>query len=66
VKGGGTIGMAKVSIQIRIDPDLLDWVDEIASQADRSRSWIINDCLRQAHAQARDRRLLSKANLRNC
>jgi predicted transcriptional regulator len=43
--------MAKTSIQIRIDPDLLDWVDEKAGENDRSRSWIINDCLRQTFQQ---------------
>ncbi|MDR0648364.1 MAG: ribbon-helix-helix domain-containing protein [Synergistaceae bacterium] len=43
--------MAKASIQIRIDQDLLEWVDEKASENDRSRSWMINDYLRQASRQ---------------
>lgn len=40
--------MAKISIQIRIDPDLLDWVDEQGNELDRSRSWIINHLVRLA------------------
>jgi predicted transcriptional regulator len=54
--------MAKVSIQIRIDPDLLDWVDEKAEQTDRSRSWIINDCLRQCFQRDNESRQASTAN----
>ncbi|MDR1509985.1 MAG: ribbon-helix-helix domain-containing protein [Synergistaceae bacterium] len=43
--------MAKATIQIRIDPDLLAWVDEKAGENERSRSWIINDRLRQSFQQ---------------
>ena len=39
--------MAKITIQIRIDPSLLDWVDEKGKKEDRSRSWLINDCVRR-------------------
>jgi hypothetical protein len=31
----------KESIQIRIDPDLLNWIDEEGDLNDRSRSWMI-------------------------
>jgi predicted transcriptional regulator len=48
----GAKAMAKASIQIRIDQDLLEWVDEKAAENDRSRSWIVNDSLRLLREQA--------------
>jgi predicted transcriptional regulator len=57
--------MAKVSIQIRIDPDLLDWVDGEARDNDRSRSWIVNDRLRQAFQQDSGTRRALEANPRS-
>ncbi|WP_352401978.1 CopG family ribbon-helix-helix protein [Synergistes jonesii] len=40
----------KATIQIRIDASLLEWIDRKAAEEDRSRSWIINDCLQKANA----------------
>jgi predicted transcriptional regulator len=57
--------MAKVSIQIRIAPDLLDWIDEKAEQEDRSRSWLINDYLRQASRKDSESRPASAASQRS-
>ena len=42
------IKAAKATIQVRIDADLLDWLDDKARVDDRSRSWLINDFLRKA------------------
>ena len=57
--------MAKMNIQIRIDPDLLNWVDEKAGLEDRSRSWIINDRLRKDFQRDNGSRPTSITNPRN-
>lgn len=38
----------KLSIQIRIEPQVLDAIDLRAEETDRSRSWTINDLLKTA------------------
>lgn len=59
--------MAKASIQIRLDPDLLDWLDEQSRKEERSRSWFVNCLVRKAFlAQDSGEQLLSATNLRNC
>jgi len=45
----------KTTIQIRVEPSLLEWIDEIALNEDRSRSWIINRLISQALDAARNK-----------
>lgn len=52
----------KESIQIRIDPDLLNWIDEEGELNDRSRSWTINHYLRLAYEQVHGQRQFSATN----
>lgn len=49
--------MAKATVQIRIDPTVLEWVDEQARRNDRSRSWVINDLLSQFSRRDNDSQL---------
>jgi hypothetical protein len=54
--------VGKESIQIRIAPYLLEWIDEEGAKNDRSRSWLINEHLRQAYEQVHDRQQPSTTN----
>ena len=49
------IRATKTTIQIRVEPVLLEWVDEVAIEEDRSRSWIINRLISQARDAARNK-----------
>ena len=58
--------MAKESIQIRIDPALLVWIDQESEANERSRSWMINHFLGLQREQALGRQRHAEANSRNC
>ena len=38
----------KPTISVRLDDDLLEYVDRLAAKLDRSRNWVITDLIRKA------------------
>ena len=56
----------KVSIQIRVSPEVLDAIDQEAAAEDRSRSWIINKHLSDRVLGNRPRQPEKEASQRNC
>ena len=53
--------MAKESIQIRIDPALLVWIDQESEANERSRSWMVNHYLERQREQVLDQRQRAEA-----
>ncbi|MCA9642670.1 MAG: ribbon-helix-helix protein, CopG family [Myxococcales bacterium] len=45
----------KPTVSVRLPDELLEFVDRIATQLDRSRNWVIVDIIRRAHEQDQPR-----------
>ena len=46
---------SKPTVSVRLPDDLLEFVDRIATQLDRSRNWVIVDIIRRAHEENQTR-----------